>query len=348
MVRAFAADAPPAKLAFYSAAAAACRRHAPAALPRLADLLRLNDAGLKALLGDWLRGLSTPRRASTTRWPQRAQLHARRGDHVRASGHAVIAAQRELLRARLRTGRPAGARAGDREPRPPAARPGADRRRGAQRAGARRGRLHRRLAAPGQPRAARPPRRRAARTSCRSRLLRLTQQAEQPRARSEQLAGELAEVDAQLEALQERRVTGRGAASRSSTCSWPTARSATPSWTTQVIDAERKLAGAREQQRSLERQAQEAAFPGAQRWRRARPSCSARIETAAAQVARQLAGERAARRRRTGAPRRRRRAGRPAERRWPLKLEREQALGALRSAVRRPDRQAARQPTSSA
>jgi chromosome segregation protein len=54
--------------------------------------------------------------------------------------------------------------------------------------------------------------------------LRLTQLAEQTRARSEQIAGDLAEVDALLEELQERRVTAE-AASRNWTCSWPTARS---------------------------------------------------------------------------------------------------------------------------
>jgi chromosome segregation protein len=42
--------------------------------------------------------------------------------------------------------------------------------------------------------------------------------------------GDLAEVDALLEELQERRVTAE-AASRNWTCSWPTARSAMPNWT---------------------------------------------------------------------------------------------------------------------
>ena len=58
MVRAFAGDAPPAKLAFYStppAAIASTHR----TLPRLTDLLRLQDAGLQALLGDWLEGVYT-------------------------------------------------------------------------------------------------------------------------------------------------------------------------------------------------------------------------------------------------------------------------------------------------
>src|SRR5688572_25826019 len=46
-------DAPPAKLAFYSPPSAAAPQP-QGTLPRLADLLRLNDAGLQALLADWL------------------------------------------------------------------------------------------------------------------------------------------------------------------------------------------------------------------------------------------------------------------------------------------------------
>ena len=57
-VRAFAADAPPAKLAFYALPTGAMAQ-THQTLPRLADLLRLGDAGLKALLGDWLEGVYT-------------------------------------------------------------------------------------------------------------------------------------------------------------------------------------------------------------------------------------------------------------------------------------------------
>ena len=60
----------------------------------------------------------------------------------------------------------------------------------------------------GAPRSRR--RRRAERTKLQVETLRLTQLAEQTRARSEQIAGDLAEVDAQLEDLQERRVTAEG------------------------------------------------------------------------------------------------------------------------------------------
>ena len=57
MVRAFAADAPPAKLAFYALqnlGSAGTAVHTPPALPRLSERLRLGDAGLTALLNDWL------------------------------------------------------------------------------------------------------------------------------------------------------------------------------------------------------------------------------------------------------------------------------------------------------
>src|SRR5450755_2272580 len=57
-VRAFAADAPPARLAFFTTPTAPM----PAGhrtLPRLAEKLQLGDAGLSALLGDWLEGVYT-------------------------------------------------------------------------------------------------------------------------------------------------------------------------------------------------------------------------------------------------------------------------------------------------
>ena len=57
-LRAFAADAPPARLAFFTPSATA--QSVPShALPRLADRLHLGDSGLAALLGDWLEGVYT-------------------------------------------------------------------------------------------------------------------------------------------------------------------------------------------------------------------------------------------------------------------------------------------------
>jgi hypothetical protein len=58
IVRAFQTDVPPTKLAFYTAPSAAAP-DAQSALPKLSDLLRLNDAGQKALLTDWLNGCFT-------------------------------------------------------------------------------------------------------------------------------------------------------------------------------------------------------------------------------------------------------------------------------------------------
>jgi chromosome segregation protein len=57
-VRAFAADAPPARLAFYTPPSGAIA-NTHRTLPRLTDLLRLGDAGLEALLNDWLEGVYT-------------------------------------------------------------------------------------------------------------------------------------------------------------------------------------------------------------------------------------------------------------------------------------------------
>jgi chromosome segregation protein len=116
----------------------------------------------------WATGwrVSTPRASIDEALAQRDKLT--HGEVIMTrEGHAVSASsQRGLLRARLRAGRHAGARAGDRKPGPPAARAGADRRRSAQRPGAAEAaytdasqRLLRR--------AAKPPRRRTAPMSCR-------------------------------------------------------------------------------------------------------------------------------------------------------------------------------------
>jgi chromosome segregation protein len=57
-VRAFAKGAPPAKLAFYTRPSAGIAS-THNTLPRLSQLLKLGDAGLQALLGDWLEGVYT-------------------------------------------------------------------------------------------------------------------------------------------------------------------------------------------------------------------------------------------------------------------------------------------------
>ncbi|CAM4345259.1 chromosome segregation protein SMC [Bordetella muralis] len=57
--RAFAEDAPPARLAFYQVPAAAPAPAAPAGLTPLASLLRITDPDLRTLLNDWLRNVYT-------------------------------------------------------------------------------------------------------------------------------------------------------------------------------------------------------------------------------------------------------------------------------------------------
>jgi len=89
--------------------------------------------------------------------------------------------------------------------------------------------------------------------------MRLTQLAEQTRARSEQLSGDLAEVEALLEALQERRITSE-ARFEELDMQLADSQERHAQLDDQVIAAERALGQAREQQRALERQAQEATF----------------------------------------------------------------------------------------
>ncbi|OGB94614.1 MAG: chromosome segregation protein SMC, partial [Burkholderiales bacterium RIFCSPLOWO2_12_FULL_67_210] len=89
MVRAFANDAPPAKLAFYSPVSAGVATGSSSGLKPLADWLRLNDAGQKALLADWLQGCLTAANLDEA-MAQRAQLQAGEVIYV-PSGHAVSA-----------------------------------------------------------------------------------------------------------------------------------------------------------------------------------------------------------------------------------------------------------------
>ncbi|HAU56485.1 MAG TPA: chromosome segregation protein SMC, partial [Comamonadaceae bacterium] len=81
-------DAPPAKLAFFSPPAAA--QPAPAArLPRLADLLRIHDAGLHAVLSDWLHGCYTAPTLDEA-LAKRDQLQVGEAIYI-PGGHAVTA-----------------------------------------------------------------------------------------------------------------------------------------------------------------------------------------------------------------------------------------------------------------
>ena len=255
MVKAFASDAPPAKLAFYSAPPAAAPEGA-AGLPRLLDLLRVPEAGLKAVLADWLQGCYTAATLEDA-LAQRAQLHAGEVIYVR-SGHAVgphsvsfyaqdseqaglLARAQEIenLEKQQRAQSLISEEARSSLVRAEAAYADASARLVSAR----------REASEAQSRA----------HELQVETLRLSQLAEQTRARSEQIAGDLAEVDASLEDLQARRVAAEG---RFEELDMQLADSQErhAQLDEKVLDAERKLSASREQLRTLERQAQEATF----------------------------------------------------------------------------------------
>jgi len=255
MVRAFAADAPPAKLAFYALPSAALpsTHHT---LSRLSDKLRLNDAGLKALLGDWLEGVYT---ASSLDEALAARDKLTHGEVIMTrEGHAVSQFAVSFYA-------PDSEQAGmlqraqeienlDRERRAQAlivdeARSASVRCEAAYTDASQRLQTARREASEAQTRA----------HQLQVELLRLTQQAEATDTRRAQLEDELAEIDAQMEALEERRATGE-ARFEELDMQLAQTQERHAELEDAVIGAERKLADAREQQRTLERQAQEARF----------------------------------------------------------------------------------------
>ncbi|PHM19426.1 MAG: chromosome segregation protein SMC [Curvibacter sp. PD_MW3] len=323
MVRAFGADAPPAKLAFYSAPPAAVPDKA-ASLPRLSDLLRVNDAGLKAVLVDWLQGCYVAQSFEDA-LAQRAQLQPGETLYVK-TGHAVSAhsvsfyaqdseqagllarAQEiENLEKQLRAQSLINEEARSALIRAEAAYADASQRLVTAR----------REASESQSRA----------HELQVETLRLTQLAEQTRARSEQIAGDMAEVDAQLEDLQERRVAAE-ARFEELDMQLADSQERHAQLDEKVLEAERKLNACREQQRSLERQAQEATF--SLRTLDARKAeLSRAIETAEQQATSLVAEEQRARdelARLTDAA-----AQAGLQNALALKLEREQVLAAKRS-----------------
>ena len=322
-VRAFAADAPPARLAFYTPPdAAGTTTHQ--ALPRLAELLRLDDPALKALLGDWLEGVYTADSidaalAGRQRLAHGEVIMTREGHAVSAfavsfyapdseqAGMLARAQEIENLQRRLRAQALIAEGAKSELVRSEAAYSEA-----AQRlVGARR------EATEAQTRA----------HQLQVELLRLTQLAEAANARRGQLEGELQEIDAQLEALEQRRAGGE-TSFEALDAQLAETQQQHAELDEAVIDAERRLADAREQLRALERQAQEAQF--AARTLAARESELQRaIETAAQQIA---ANEQSAAQvndelaQLTDAT-----AQAGLQEALTLRVEREQALGAVRS-----------------
>ncbi len=329
-VRAFAGDAPPARLAFYTLPVdAAVASSVAATLPKLSDQLRLgqniDDAGLKALLCDWLEGVYTSTSLDQA-LTQRAELG--RGEVMMTrDGHAVSA---HAVAFYAPDSEQAGllARAQEIE--------NLDRQSRAQAliSEQARGALVRIEAACTEANLRLVVSRREAAEAqtlahqLQVELLRLTQQAQATQARSGQLDAELAEIDGQLEALDERQAIGE-ARFEELDLQLANHQERHAELEEAVMAAERKLADAREQGRALERRAQESQFQ-ARALEARRAELQRVIETAEHQAASNAqAGEQlelelgslndAA-------------AQAGLQTALALKLEREQALGAQRSA----------------
>jgi chromosome segregation protein len=278
-VRAFATDAPPARLAFYALPTGAVSS-SHATLPRLADLLRLGDAGLTALLTDWLEGVYTAASidealAQRGRLTHGEVIMTREGHAV--SQHAVAFYAPDSEQAGM-LARAQEIENLDRQQRAQAliadeTRSASVRLEAAYTEASQRLLGVRREAAEAQNRA----------HGLHVELLRLSQQAQAATTRRDQLAEELAEIDAQLEALQERRAVGE-ARFEELDIELGSAQERHAELDDAVIAAERRLADAREQQRALERQAQEAQFQ-ARALAARQGELQRSIATAAAQVA---------------------------------------------------------------
>ena len=289
MVRGFlgagAKDAPPARLAFYSKPDGS----APAAsqgLPLLSRLLRIQDTGLQALLSEWLAGCHTAQTLDEA-LNLRAQLSPGAVIYV-PTGHAVTAhsvsfyaqdSEQSGLLARaqeiehLEKELRAQALISD-EARTALAKAEAVYADAAQRLVS-----ARREASETQQSA----------HSLQVDMLRLTQQAEQARARTAQIEADVAEVQATLDDLQER---AAAAEARFEELDMQLADSQElhAQFDDKVIEAERKLAESREQLRTLERRAQEATF--SQRSMQARQGELQRTLETAAQQSKALLEER--------------------------------------------------------
>ena len=323
MLRSFASDAPPAKLSFFSPplSGPVAQR---SSLPRLADLLRIHDAGQMAVLSDWLAGCYTAASFEDA-MQARSQLQSGESIYVK-SGHVVTAYSVSFY---APDSEQAGllARAQEIENLEKQVRAQKliceETRSALVRAEAAYAEVSQSLAA---------ARREATQTQAQAHalqveVLRLSQLAEQSRARSAQLDADLAEVQSQIDQLDERRLTAEGQF-ESLDLELAEQQERHAQLEEQVIEAQRTLAHAREQQRTLERQAQEASF--AQRSLQSRNAELVRaIESATEQTASVHAEQERARDELVRLTDTAAQAG--LQNALALKMDREQALGALRS-----------------
>ncbi|MEG1101447.1 MAG: chromosome segregation protein SMC [Comamonas sp.] len=327
MVRGFlgasAKDAPPARLAFYSKPDASISLSGNG-LPLMADLLRVTDAGLKALLTEWLTGCYTAQSLDEA-LNYRTQLKA--GDTIYVpTGHAVTAYSVSFY---AQDSEQSGllARAQEIEHLEKELRAQAliseEARSALVKAEAAYADASQRLVSV----------RREATEAKQSAhelqvdMLRLTQLAEQARARTAQIEADVAEVQAALDDLQERAVAAE-ARFEELDMQLADSQELHAQLDDKVIESERKLAESREQLRTLERRAQEATF--SQRSMQARQGELQRTLETAEQQTKSLLEEReraqAEQRRLNDAA-----AQGGLQDALNLKMEREQAVSAARS-----------------
>jgi chromosome segregation protein len=323
MVRAFDQDVPPTKLTFFSPPVASSVAQGNG-LPRLASLLKVHDSGQQSVLDDWLQGCYTASDLVEA-LVNRTRLQPGETIFVKA-GHAV---SRHSVSFYAPDSEQAGllARAQEIENLEKQHRAqvliAEESRSALIRAETAYADASQRLAA---------ARKEATELQTRSHqlqveLLRLSQLADQARNRSAQIAHDLAEVDAQLGDLQERSATDE-ARFEELDMQLADTQERHVQLEDAVILVERKLAECREQQRGLERQAQEASF--SLRSLEARRAELARaIETAAQQAysirAEAQRGQEELARLNDAA------AQGGLQQALAVKLEREQVLGAQRS-----------------
>jgi chromosome segregation protein len=322
-VRAFAQDAPPAKLAFFSKPSAAIA-NTHQTLPRLSDMVRVGDAGLKALLNDWLEGVYTAQSfddglANRGKLAHGEVIMTREGHAVSQFAVSFYAPDDEraglLARAQeienLERQQRAQALIADE------ARSALIKCEAAYTEASLKLASVRRESAQAQTFA----------HQLQVELLRLGQLADAATMRSGQLDEELAEVSAQLESFAERSATGQ-ARFEELDMQLATTQERHAELDEGVIAADRKLAEAREQGRTLERRAQEAQFQSRTLQSR-RGELQRSIETAAQQVAANVQAGEQLRAEMTTLDDAAAQAG--LQTALALKLERESALAAQRS-----------------
>jgi len=323
MVQAFRSDAPPAKLTFFSPPAAASAT-GPANLPRLVDVVQVHDAGLAAVLASWLEGCySAPSlddalaKRDSLRPGEVIFVPAGHGVARHSVGFYAQDAEQAGLLARAQEIQNL-----DRDLRAQTlmaeeSRATLNRAEAAYADAAQRLAALRSQAQEAQARS----------HSLQVEVLRLAQLSEQVRSRSAQIDADSAEVQAQLEDLQERALTAE-ARFEELDMQLADSQERHAALDEQVLASQNRLSQCREQQRGLERQHQEAQF--AQRSLQARLAELARaVETASQQtVAVQEETDRAQAelQRLTDAA-----AQAGLQNALALKLQREQQLGAKRS-----------------